>query len=85
MQELLSYDLEEGSRENIERVKEQLATPDTPKETYMTSEFDLITDDSQQKYVNPDVSYIDQTYIPKNLQRIDSKYITDTKGNSRLE
>jgi len=46
--------------------------------------FDLETDTSFTKFVNPDVSFQKKSYIPEDLESLDRTYIIDAKGNAQL-
>ncbi len=46
--------------------------------------YDLITDNSITKFVNPDVSFVDKEYVPENLEYIALEYVIDSKGNWQL-
>lgn len=48
------------------------------------SRFDLESDDSITKFVNPGISFFDKEYIPVDLESLESEYIIDTKWNAQL-
>lgn len=45
---------------------------------------DLSSDDSLQKYVDPNIPFWDLAYIPENLVSLDSEFIIDAKWNAQL-
>ncbi|MCH8518857.1 D-alanyl-D-alanine carboxypeptidase family protein [Candidatus Gracilibacteria bacterium] len=57
---------------------------DTEVEEEKIQDFDFIFDDSYQKYVDPEVPFIEKSYIPSDLRRLSGDYISDTRGDLRL-
>jgi len=45
---------------------------------------DLESDESYTKYVDPTVPFATISYIPKDLRRLDTTYISDTKWNAQM-
>ena len=52
--------------------------------TSSLSDFDYISDESYQKYVDPDIPFENLWYIPPDLRSLSLTYITDTRGDLRL-
>lgn len=46
--------------------------------------YDFWNDESLQKFVNSKISFNNLKYVPKNLVKISSDYLIDTKGNQTL-
>lgn len=46
--------------------------------------YDFESDDSYQKFVNPEVSFQDISYIPEDLEKISGEFIIDSKWNQTL-
>lgn len=46
--------------------------------------FDTIHDASLQKYVSPEISFNELSYVPENLENVNLEYVIDAKGNSTL-
>ena len=47
-------------------------------------DFDFVSDESYQKYVDPDIPFENLWYIPDDLRTLVSTHITDTRGDLRL-
>jgi len=45
---------------------------------------DHVSDNSYQKYVDPEVSFTELWYIPEDMRRLDRTFIIDTKGDAQL-
>ncbi len=45
---------------------------------------DLDTDASLTKFVNPDISFTDISYVPEDMESLDRDYILDTKWNAQM-
>jgi len=48
------------------------------------AKLDLESDDSYQKYVDPQVSFTEKSYVPKDMRKLEREHIIDTKGNAQL-
>lgn len=55
-----------------------------PEEVEEILVFDLVSDSSYQKYVDPQVPFENVAYIPNDLRPLSLTYITDTRGDLRL-
>lgn len=64
------------------------AKKNTLEEKYLKEQriqnINLDNDTSLYKFVNPDISFSDKTYIPKNMEAIASAFVYDTKGNGKI-
>ena len=92
----LTWKFVEINREKSERIKlgllqseklEQLETEVREADIKRKKEFenyisniDLLSDDSLTKFVNPDVSFNELSYVPESLVSISGEYIIDWKG-----
>ena len=54
------------------------------QDTLKLSEFDFESDNSYQKYVDPQISFTEKSYIPKDLRTLSSNFIIDTRGDLQL-
>jgi len=45
---------------------------------------DYVSDNSYQKYVDPEVPFTELWYVPEDMRRLDRTYIIDTKGDAQL-
>jgi hypothetical protein len=47
-------------------------------------ELDFVSDTSFQKYVDPEISFTDISYIPEDMRKLERTYISDTKGDAQM-
>ncbi|MCH2189193.1 M15 family metallopeptidase [Candidatus Gracilibacteria bacterium] len=64
-------------------IKQHLSELKQKKYAFL-ADIDTTTDDSLYKFVHPDISFNEKSYIPENLVKINSEYVFDTKGYSTL-